>query len=160
MTKLSTSRFGEIEIPDEQLLTFPSGLIGFHQHSRFALLENEKGLGYQWLQSLDEADFAFVVVEPGTLKADYQVEIQDDTLEELKFEKGDDVVIWAIVRIPPGRPQDATMNLRGPIVLNVTKRLGKQIILNESYPLRFSFLSELGEVSSPSQESKQEMVRT
>jgi flagellar assembly factor FliW len=160
MLKLSTSRFGDIEIPDERLLTFPSGLIGFHQHARFALLEDEKKLGYQWLQSLDDGNFAFVVVEPGLFKTDYQVEIQDDTLEELEFTDGDEIIILAIVRIPPGRSHEATMNLRGPIVMNVTKRRGKQIILNESYPLRFEFLPAASQESVQLQENKHEVVQT
>lgn len=158
--KLFTSRFGNLEVADEVVLTFPSGLIGFTQHTRFMLIEDERGLGYQWLQSVDDGNLAFVVVEPGLLKADYQVEIQDDALEELAFSEGDQVVIFNIVRIPPGRPHDATMNLRGPLAINVSKGRGKQIILNESFPLRYAFLSESSKMPAASQEHPSEVVRT
>ena len=43
---------------------------------------------------------------------------------------------------PDGQPEQATANLRAPLVVNLRRRKGKQLILNESIPLRFSLLSE------------------
>ncbi len=139
--EIFTSRFGSLNIPEETMVTFPSGLIGFNQYPRYALLGDERGLGYQWLQSMDDGNLAFVVMEPGLIKADYQIEIPDDALGELEFQEGDALTIFAIVTIPPGHPERATANLQGPLVINESKRKGKQIILNESYPIQHALIS-------------------
>ena len=139
--EIFTSRFGSLNIPEETMVTFPSGLIGFNQYPRYALLRDERGLGYQWLQSMDDGNLAFVVMEPGLIKADYQIEIPDDALGELEFREGDALTIFAIVTIPPGHPERATANLQGPLVINESKRKGKQVILNESYPIQHALIS-------------------
>jgi len=92
--EIFTSRFGSLNIPEETMVTFPSGLIGFNQYPRYALLRDERGLGYQWLQSMDDGNLAFVVMEPGLIKADYQIEIPDDALGELEFREGDALTIF------------------------------------------------------------------
>ena len=140
--ELSTTRFGTVNISEESILTFPSGLIGFNHCTKFALLTDERGLVYQWLQSVDEGSLAFVVVQPGLVNPDYHVEVQDDALAELNFQEGDLVELFAIVTIPRGEPEKATVNLQGPIVVNFGKNMGKQIILNESYPLRYSLIQK------------------
>jgi len=158
--EMKTSRFGALEIPDEHILTFPSGLIGFTEHTRYSLLGDGRGLGYQWLQSLDDGNLAFVVVEPGLIKPDYHVEIQDDALHEIGFEEGDDVVLLSIVTIPPGEPEKATANLQGPLVINATRNRGKQIILNESYPIRHALIPEKAQMKQEDQKAVQTAVNT
>ena len=140
--EIFTSRFGSLNIPEETILVFPSGLIGFNQYPRYALLGDERGLGYQWLQSMDNEELAFVVMDPGLIKSGCQIEIPGDALGELEYQEGDELTIFAIVTIPSGKPDKATANLQGPLVINSTKRKGKQIILNESYPIRHALISE------------------
>ncbi|MDA0738215.1 MAG: flagellar assembly protein FliW [Nitrospirae bacterium] len=116
--------------------------------------------GYQWLQSLDDGSIAFVVVEPGVVKPDYHVEIQDDALHEIEFQDGDDVVVLSIVTIPPDQPNKATANLQGPLIINATRNQGKQIILNESYPIRFALISENSNVEHEVELTVQTAVNT
>ena len=82
--EIFTSRFGSLSIPEETILVFPSGLIGFNQYPRYALLGDERGLGYQWLQSMDNEELAFVVMDPGLIKSGCQIEIPGDALGELE----------------------------------------------------------------------------
>lgn len=140
--EFSTTRFGTVSISDESILSFPSGLIGFTHHTKFALLTDERGLVYQWLQSVDDGGLAFVVVHPALINSEYHVEVQDDALAELNFQEGDLVELFAIVTIPKEDPEKATVNLQGPIVVNFGKNIGKQIILNESYPLRYPLIQK------------------
>ncbi|RMH08892.1 MAG: flagellar assembly protein FliW [Nitrospirae bacterium] len=152
--QLDTSRFGVLDIPEDSLLVFSSGLIGFSDYTKFVLLEGSAGLSYQWLQSVDDGNLAFVVVEPGLIKPNYEIRIQDDALREIAYQAGDTIGVLAIVTIPRGHPEKATVNLQGPLVLNVTKRKGKQIILNESYPLRYPLRSSQEEaVHNPAEPS-------
>ena len=66
---LSTSRFGTINIQEEQIIHMPSGMIGFPDAQRFTLLEHKKGSPFMWLQSLDDGALAFVLVDPLLLQA-------------------------------------------------------------------------------------------
>lgn len=158
--EIVTSRFGPLEIPDEHILTFQSGLIGFNQHTQYSLLGDGRGVGYQWLQSLDDGNLAFVVVQPGLIKPDYHVEIQDDALHEIDFQEGDDVVVLSILTIPPNQPEKATANLQGPLVINASRNKGKQIILNESYPIRYPLIPEKPEAEQEKEKSAQAAVNT
>ena len=158
--EIETSRFGPLEIPEEHILIFKAGLIGFNQQTRYALLGDERGIGYQWLQSLDDGNLAFVVVQPGLIKADYHIEIQDDALHEIEFQEGDEVVVLSIVTVPPNEPEKATANLQGPLVINATRNRGKQIILNESYPIRYALIPDKQEMEHEAIKHSQATVNT
>ena len=58
--KIKTKIFGEIEIADDRIISFPSGIIGFPELTEFALLHDEdSGSGaMHWMQSLQEPAFA------------------------------------------------------------------------------------------------------
>lgn len=140
--QLSSNRFGSLEVAEEALLTFPSGLVGFPSHRRFVVVEVGDSSEYQWLQSADEPSLAFVLVDVQALGTDYQVEIPDDNLQELDVQATDSVSLLAVVTIPNDAPERASANLRAPIVVNQRTRKGKQLILHESIPIRFPLIPE------------------
>ncbi len=142
MMTIQTSRFGEIEVSEEALLTFPTGLVGFPAIQQFVVLDVAEDCQYQWLQAVEEPDLAFVIIDIHLLDPEFCVEISDEGLVELEITQADPVLIMAVVTIPSGQPEQATANLRAPLVVNLRTRKGKQLILNESIPLRFSLLSE------------------
>ena len=87
-----------------------------------------------WLQSVDNGALAFVLVDPLLFKPDYKVEIGPEDAEDLGLKNGGNAAqIMAIVNIPTrgedGKPTEITANLLGPIVINVQKRLAKQVVL-------------------------------
>ena len=61
---IKTSRFGEIEVQEDQIITIPSGLIGFSEDRRFVIREDEAAKPFLWLQSVDNDALAFVMIEP------------------------------------------------------------------------------------------------
>lgn len=146
--KLSSNRFGNLEVAEEALLTFPSGLVGFPSHRRFVVLEVGDSSEYQWLQCADEPSLAFVLVDLQVLDTDYQVEIPDDNLQELDVQSTDSLSLLAVVTIPADAPDRASANLRAPIVVNQRTRKGKQLILHESIPIRFPLIPEPVAVSA------------
>ena len=83
-----------------------------------------------WLQSLDNPQLAFVVVQPELFLEDYSPVLQKFVLEELRFSKESDKEILVILTIPPGKPEEMTANLLGPVVINTSKRLAKQVLLD------------------------------
>ncbi|MCP9451604.1 MAG: flagellar assembly protein FliW [Nitrospira sp.] len=135
--KCSSSRFGTFEITEGQVLTFPSGLLGFPDHRRYVILDHDTEAPFQWLQSLDEGGLAFVILDPDLfLGEEYRIEVSDETLAEIHGKRGEPLSVAVILTIPSDDPRRITANLRGPLVMNPRTRLGKQVILSEEYPTR------------------------
>jgi len=133
--KVETSRFGEVEVTPESMVTFPSGLVGLPNHARYVVFDVDQDSSYQWFQSLDDKTLAVVVMPADVLEPDFAKHITEDSVMDLALNEDDQVSISVIVTIPPGRPDQATANFRAPIVVNLRTRIGKQIILHESIPL-------------------------
>ena len=146
--KIQTSRFGILDVSDETLLIFPSGLVGFPTFRRFVVLDVAEDSDYQWLQSVDDPGLAVVIVNVHLLQPEFRVDVPDEGLAELDMLQSDPVLIMAVVTIPSGRPDQSTANLRAPLVVNLRTRKGKQMILHESIPLRYSLLQTPAERKS------------
>jgi flagellar assembly factor FliW len=142
---VKTSRFGDKEVPDDALLTFPEGVIGFRDATRFVMFEcTDDGL-FKWLQSCDRPDLAFVICEAGAIVANYQILIGDKERQVLKLEKSEDAVVCLILVIPKD-PSEATANLLGPLVMNTETRLGMQIVVvNPQYSTRYRLFRDPNE---------------
>ena len=144
--KISTSRFGEVNVPEDAVITFPSGLIGLPQHTRFAVFDVEQNSGYQWLQSLEDETLAVVLAQADLIQPDFHTQVTNESVKELEILKDDQVAISVIVTIPSGKPDQATVNFRAPIVVNLRTRVAKQVILHESIPLHYPLFRETQEV--------------
>lgn len=134
--RATTDRFGEIEVSEEAILRFPSGVIGFPRSFRYVLLDHDRHAPFKWLQSLDEAGLAFVVMDPARFKPDYRVEVAPEELAELEPAEGDELVLLVILTVPAADPGRVTANLRGPLVVNARTKLAKQLVLKEDMPIR------------------------
>jgi flagellar assembly factor FliW len=141
MMTIQTSRFGELEVSKDTMLTFPSGLVGFPAIQEFVVLDVAEESPYQWLQAICEPDLAMVIIDVHFIDTEFRVQISDEGLAELGVTEKDPVLIMAVVTIPSGQPEQATANLRAPLVVNLRTRKGKQLILHESLPLHFPLLS-------------------
>jgi len=132
--QIATTRFGALEIQEEQIIHMPSGIIGFPDQRKYVLLEQKKGSPFMWLQSVDNGALAFVLINPLLFKPDYKVEIGPEDAEDLGLKNGgNEAQIMAIVNIlnrgEDGKPTAITANLLGPIVINPEKKLAKQVVL-------------------------------
>ena len=138
--KINTKIFGEIEIAEDKIITFASGIIGFPELKRFALLhDDEKGadVGIRYMQSLEEPGFAMPVMDPLIVKPDYDPEVSD----ELLASAGDITVDNILVLVTVSVPSDLTKmsgNLQGPFIINVEEHKACQVIVeNGDYPVKF-----------------------
>ncbi len=140
--QIETARFGEIEIPEDRVLEFPEGLVGFPGLNRFLVIEDESSAPFRWLQSLDEADLAYVVVEPKWVMPGYQIDLPPSVAAGLGIAQPDDMSVLVIVTIPED-PREMTANLRGPLVFNAASRKGSQLVLDdESLSSQFRIISD------------------
>ncbi|MDE5748957.1 MAG: flagellar assembly protein FliW [Acetatifactor sp.] len=137
---IKTKAFGEVEITEDKIITFPAGIIGFPDMKRFTLLHDEEqgvSAGIRWLQSLEEPAFAMTVMDPLAVKEDYNPEIDDELLAGIGEVTPDNLLVLVTVRVPSDLTQ-MSVNLQGPIVINVDERKACQIIVDaDAYPVRF-----------------------
>ncbi|MBH0201269.1 MAG: flagellar assembly protein FliW [Nitrospira sp.] len=158
MKSLST-RFGSLEVPDESIVTFPSGLLGFPEQQRYVILDHDTEAPFKWLQSVEEPSLAFVILDPAMVYQDYQIDVPADALAEIRAEERDDLALVVILTIPSDDPGRITANLRGPLVISHQTKLGKQLVLSETFPTRHP-LFPVSEFPSSSQTAHSVEYRT
>jgi flagellar assembly factor FliW len=130
---VKTRNFGSIGVRSDQIISLEPGLLGFTQYHRYVLIEHHLEAPFLWLQSLDDSDLAFVVIDPRFLLSDYQPTPLAQVMREMKIEHPEDLKILVILTIPPGKPQEMTANLMGPVVINLKTRQGRQLVLEDSH---------------------------
>lgn len=132
---VETRNFGLLVVQPEQILEFRPGLLGFAEYTRYVLIERPQDAPFLWLQSVERPDLAFVVVDPILFFPHYQPARRSQVLKEVEAQSPEEVKVLVIVTIPPGRPQEMTANLMGPLVINLRTRRGRQVVLEDQ---RFS----------------------
>ena len=141
--KIKTTRFGEIDVPEGDVIHLPSGLIGFPELKQYVLLDHDKDSPFKWFQSLEDGAIAFVLIDPLLFNPEYVAEVTDAELAELDVQTEEDLVISVIVTVP-SNPQNMTANLKAPLIFNLKNRRGKQVILNtSSYTTRHNIMEEV-----------------
>ena len=129
---VKTRNFGSIQVRSDQIIYLEPGLLGFTQYHRYVLIEHNREAPFLWLQCLDNADLAFVVIDPRYLLSDYQPALLASVSQEMQVKRKEDLNIFVILTIPPGKPQEMTANLMGPVVVNLKTRQGRQLVLEDS----------------------------
>ncbi len=149
METIKTKAYGEIKVEEDSAIFFKREILGFENFKYYYLIEMGDLPNFYWLQSKDEPNLAFIVVNPRLFKQDYKLELDDIDKGMLEIEEGNDLIDFVIVNIPEDINK-MTMNLLGPIVINVNKRTAIQgISLNNDYGTKvriFNSESDLQEV--------------
>ena len=156
--KFSSTRFGTLEVSDNSILTFPSGILGFPDWSRYVILDHDTDAPFKWLHCVEEPGLAFVILNPALFYANYRVEISDEVLAEVKGTAADGLTLAVILTIPSEDPGRITANLRGPLLMNPTTRLCKQMVLSDEYPTRYPVFSIPSVRQSVQTESRSETI--
>ncbi len=113
-------------------ITFKKGLLGLEEYKEFNLMEPEDIRPYKVLQSNKDENIGLVLISPFDIYKEYEVEIDDKTINEMKIKSEEEIMLYTTVNL-----NTATTNLRAPIIINVVEGIGKQIILqNEEYKIK------------------------
>ncbi|HPW68854.1 MAG: flagellar assembly protein FliW [Desulfomonilia bacterium] len=140
--EITTVRFGTIPVQEDKVIVFPKGILGFPHDTRYILFPHGEGSPFYWLQSVDDGAVAFVVMNPQLVQDDYTVAAGEGVLKELQADGISDLEVMCIVTIPPASPEKMTINLLGPIVINVSRCLAVQIVsADEKYSHRHPILA-------------------
>jgi flagellar assembly factor FliW len=122
--------FKNLVYSENDVIFFEAGIPGFEQTKKFVLVQIPEYLPFEWLASIDGSGLRFAVVNPMLFRAEYAPNIPKAQLQELGLEKPEDVLLYTIVTIRKN-PAESTANLIGPVVINKTKKIGKQIIIDD-----------------------------
>lgn len=129
--QIETTRFGLVEVPEEALIYFKGGIIGFPRESKFALIPHGDSTLIAWLQSAVTPALAFPVVSAHGLVVDYpDVPIVPVAEKAGLSGDADDFAVLAVLSAPRGLP--ATVNLLAPLLINSVSRQGAQVFLEGS----------------------------
>jgi flagellar assembly factor FliW len=132
--EIATTRFGTVQIEPEDVLDFPTGLIGIDGSRQWVLLADGESDALGWLQSIQRPDLALAVVSPRRFVPDYQARVYRRELEPLGLIRAADAQILVVL----SQHDDAiTLNLKGPLVINLERRVGRQVIVNDEQPVQY-----------------------
>ncbi len=133
MLTLETRDYGTIEYEESDLIHFTDGLFGFTELKDYIPLvldENEDNT-ILLLQSITNIDIAFVVVNPFSLDPDYNPILSPEELSYLHVKSEDDLSYYVICVLRNNYLEN-TVNMKAPVVINPDKRIGMQVILNDT----------------------------
>ncbi|KAF6567474.1 flagellar assembly protein FliW [Paenibacillus sp. EKM202P] len=125
---ISTSIWGDLEVNEKEIYRFEKGIPGFEETTEFVLLDQDEAPFY-YLQSLQQKELSFVVVDPFIFYPDYEFELPDSEAEELKIESN--LVVRSILTLQE-QVENSTINLLAPLVFNPDNRQAKQVVLHQS----------------------------
>ncbi len=125
---VQTTRFGTVEVDEGRVISFPSGLLGFSSYTEYALLQPDDDGLFFWLQSTEAPELAFVVTDPATWVPDFQATVRKGQMEELGLADLDGAQVFVIVN---KYDRSLTVNLQGPIVVNLENHRAMQLVLAE-----------------------------
>jgi len=140
---VETTRFGVVDVDENRIITFPTGLLGFSNFTRYALLQPDEDAAFFWLQCIDAPELAFVVTDPSLWVRDYQVPIRREQMDELALDKLENAQVFVILN-KHGRT--LTGNLQGPLVINIVTRNAMQLVLADK---RWTTRHEIVQLSEP-----------
>ncbi len=144
---IETKPYGKMEVDEKQMVRFPGGLYGFEHLKKYCLLETKEEGPFYWLQSLDDSEIAFVLIDPREFRPDYVPSVAEADWKELGIGGTKDALVFAIVTIPSD-PARMTANLTGPLAINTKDRVGAQVISSHAdHRVKHYILDEMRELS-------------
>lgn len=122
--------FSNLVYSKNDVIIFPQGIPGFEKCREFVMVSIPEYVPFEWLTCIDGSKLRFAIINPMLFRPDYAPNMQKETLADLQIEKPEDILLYSIVTIR----EDAfasSANLLGPIIINKSRRIGKQVILDD-----------------------------
>ena len=139
--KAKTRLFGDVDIPDEKIITFDQGVLGFEDFKKFTIIfdsSKDKGTSISWLQCMDEPTLAFPMISPYDVMPEFNPVVEYEWLQSLGEITEDNVVIFALVNIKSD-VKKLTANMKAPIIINSDTCKGTQLIVeNSDYQIKYN----------------------
>ena len=135
-----TKYFDEITYEENDIITLPKGLFGFEAFTRFLAIPFDPSNDFIIsLQSLEDSELSFILMNPFHLFEDYS---PSPCADDLKFFEGTDEadLSYYVIAVLNETLGASTLNLKAPVIFNALTHTGQQVILpQEEYTFRHSF---------------------
>jgi flagellar assembly factor FliW len=129
------TKLGVLDVDKEEIILFKNGLPGFEELRRFCLISRADTEPIKWLVSIEDEHVALPVVDPWIVKSDYSFELDEESQKKLEYPKKDRAMVVVVIDL---HSEKVSVNMIAPIVINLDKGIGEQIILeDERYSVRY-----------------------
>lgn len=126
--KLETQYHGIIEYNENNIINLVKGMSGFENLKKFILVGIENNEVFSLFHSMEDKETAFIVSSPFYVKADYEVNLSEELVKELKIDSEKDVLIINTVNLSKDIKK-MTTNLGAPIIININKHLDRKSVV-------------------------------
>lgn len=136
MPRILTKHIGKLDYTEDSLLMFSSGIAGFETYRSFVFFHKPDTEPLVFMQSLDDPELCFILLPILVIDSGYRLEMSQDEMEEIGLPLdrqpriGQDVFCAAL--ICAGSIAPPTANLMAPVVVNLSNRMGVQVIQSGS----------------------------
>ncbi|MDS1002905.1 flagellar assembly protein FliW [Clostridium sporogenes] len=139
---LNTKYHGCIEYEEKDVIYFEKGIPGFEELKKFTIFPVEDNDIFSVFQSIEKEDVGIIVSSPFNIEKDYEIELDEGQIKNLKLQNEKDVIILNTVTLNSDINK-ITANLRAPIVINIKEKIGEQIIINnDEYEVKHPLFKE------------------
>ena len=134
---VQSTRFGELDIPEEQILDFPHGMPGFLEEKQFVFMEYQPDSPFYFLQSVSDADLTFLMINPFAFFNDYEFAMDDELLAEIGLSDENPPLVFNIASVKDTL-ENMTVNLAAPVLVNSRDRKAVQLVIEKTeFPTRY-----------------------
>ena len=134
--KISTSRFGDIEVNDDAIVHFPEGLPGF-EGKDYALLHREETPVISWLQSTTEPEVALMTVVPQEIGLKYNPRHKPAETGAVRNHGESEDTLECRVVVSTDDAGRVRLNLFAPLFINRIAHLAMQVpLVGSGYGVR------------------------
>ncbi len=127
--QIKSAKFGVVDIDDSSIIEFPKGIPGFEDKHRFTMLRCDQTEPIQWMQNLEDEYVVFPVLNPFIINPEYFIEVNDEDLEVIGTKDEEEIIVVCIMVIPEDL-REMTANFMSPVLVNTSKMLGAQIMMD------------------------------
>ena len=151
---LNTTKFGEVEINSELIFDFVAPILGYEHLKKFVLIDHQTDSPFKWLQSTEDMNIALPITVPACFGIDYEFYMPEDAVNKLALNNSENLLTINIVNIPAQHPKGATVNLAGPVVINLENNYAMQLVLlDANHSVKHKLFTDI-KTSIPNDEEK------
>ncbi len=145
------SRLVSLPVHSENVFHFPEGVPAFEDIKEFVFVCKPDTAPFLFMHALEPADISFVCIDPFLICKDYKPRLSEADVGFLHLDKPEDVLLLGVVTVNSDM-RKTTVNLQGPIAINMQASIGKQIICeNHGYPVRYLIWDALEKTAKATQ---------
>lgn len=139
---IETNLHGKINYEEKDIIVFEKSILGFNDLKKFILFELKDNPIFRVLHSIEDESLGFIVINPFDFFGKYEIELSNELIKSLKVKNAKEIIVLNTITIN-SQIDKITTNLRAPIIININKSLGEQIILyNENYKIKEPLIKE------------------